>query len=244
MNIRKINFLLIIATFFMGIGSAQATHISQASQVTDIVTYNGNGTWNYQFTVFNNSLDPCGGECGGNEGAFVIVDWELPYFADANLSNISSPTGWGYAIETIGVANLSTGWDGVAAWQNPTDPWYQGPASPYTTGTEVLHWYIPTYIESVDLTYAIFAGSNLTGFGFDSSYGPTSSPYQASWHVLPIQTGDPAFPGAGIPNSPSVQSPSVVPEPSSIALLMIGALGLVAMRVRRLRQIREVNSEV
>ena len=31
--------------------------------------------------------------------------------------------GWSYTIETIGVANPATGWQGVADWQTPGDPW-------------------------------------------------------------------------------------------------------------------------
>ena len=118
----------------------------RTSQVTDNVIDNG-GSFTYEFTVINTSercrLDLPGVSCNFFEtGDPLIIDWELPYFDDAAITNIQSPAGWTFAIETIGVPNLATGWEGVAAWQDPTDPWYAGPDSPYTSVTQVLHWYV------------------------------------------------------------------------------------------------------
>ena len=111
----------------------------RSSTVNSIVTNNNNGTWTYGYTVNNTSQFT---EIGRDPRPF-LVDWELPWFGDAgiNLMSIASPSGWFFNIETIGTANSNTGWDGVASWQNPLDPFYAGAASPFTGVTQVLHWY-------------------------------------------------------------------------------------------------------
>ena len=161
----------------------------QLSAVTDNVTDLGGGAFLYEYTVLNISIP---------EGD-LIVDWELPFFSDSTITNIQSPPGWDWAIETIGVPNPFTGWQGVAEWQTPGDPFYEGPDSPYTTGTEVLHWYTcfgefgeNCFGENV-FPNAIFPGDQQAGFSFEASFGPTGAPYQASWVQLPVQTGDPAI---------------------------------------------------
>ena len=194
-----------------------------SSHVTDVVNDNGNGTWTYNFTVFNDTTANAYG------GTPVIVDWELPYFSDAGIVNITSAVNWNFAIETVGVANTNTGWDGVAAWQDPTDALFQGPTSPYTTATQVLHWYTgPTRLERP--FNPILPENSLGGFSFTAGFAPTGAPYQASWDIVPRRTGDPAFPTAGIPNSPSV---AVVPLPGALALLASGLFGLGGVKRRK-----------
>jgi len=213
------------------------------SKVTDSVTDNNDGTWTYDFTVHNTSVPNSEGE----QGPPFIVDWELPWFGDAGIDEdtIASPDGWNYAIETIGTPNSSTGWGGHASWQDPADPFYAGAGSPFTDVTQVLHWYDTCWARSRNsnarisaaaavtcddpLDNSIAPGANLDGFGFLSTFGPTSAPYQASWDVLPVRSGDPAFPLGGFPNSPSLQ----IPEPDSLILLAIGAFGWLAQLPRR-----------
>ena len=146
--------------------------LCQRSLVTDDVADLGGGNFLYTYTVWNTSAP----------GGDIIVDWELPYFSDSTITNILSPPGWDWAIETIGVPNPFTGWQGVAEWQDPGDPFYEGPDSPYTTGTEVLHWYTcfgefgeTCFGENV-FPNAIFPGNNLSGFGFEASFTPIGGP--------------------------------------------------------------------
>lgn len=235
------------------------------SQVTDSVTDNG-GVFSYDYTVINTSsrCDILSGnpfcELEFDGEVFlepVIVDWELPWFDDAAITNIRSPLGWDYAIEEIGVVNPATGWDGVANWMDPGDPFY-GLNDAFATVTKVLHWYVidqnacfPEFIGANDapvapaaeplcagiisafstLNPADYHQDRLGGFGFDSIYDQTDAPYQASWLFLPVRTGDPAFPLGGFPNSPSLQGPPAqTPAPGPLALLGLGLIGLLMRR--------------
>jgi len=220
--------------------------IIRDSHVTDTVTQVSADTWHYEFTVHNDSTGF--GELGE---IGVIIDWELPYFEDMGITNVNSPLGWDYAIETIGVANPNTGWDGTAAWNDPFDPWYQqldGANNPIFNATQVLHWYcVDPFVVSGDGVFGgcfggevgidsiILPGESLAGFSFDAAYGPTQAPYQTSWWELPVNTGDPSFPSGVTVASPSAIGQ--VPEPSSIALMTLGMMGLFSVANTRRRKI-------
>lgn len=241
-QIKKTGFLvmaLVVSTVAMQPAEAgvPAGGWTRSSTVDSTVTNNNNGTWTYGYTVNNTSLFTAQGL---EPNQPVLVDWELPWFGDAgiDLMSIISPNGWAFNIETIGVANSNTGWEGAASWQDPNDPFYTGSNSPYTTVTQVLHWYSECWFRfngdaegcggSAD---GILAGNSLSGFGFIASYDDTAAPYQASWRELPVLTGDPAFPLAG-PNSPLVGA-QVIPEPGLLSLLGIGLVAAMLGRRRR-----------
>ena len=255
--------LAVVATFSsIAVIDSQVAEASweRSSTVTDVVIDNLDGTWDYVFTVNNTSTftdDGIGGDRWN--GVPLVIDWELPYFADMGLANIVSPDGWGFAIETIGTPNAATGWEGDAAWQDPLDPFYAGAASPYTTGTQVVHW----YCENISFGFggegfcSNTAGSgeaigapgseaveffgtqtSLSGFGFTASFGPTAAPYQASWADSPVIAGDPSFPlasGVGSPLALGTGSTSV-PEASSLALFALSSFGLFGLSAARKRK--------
>ena len=211
---------------------------TRSSTVTDVVTNNGNGTWTYGYTVNNTSQFTAQGL---EPNQPFLVDWELPWFGDAgiNTASIISPNGWAFNIETIGIANASTGWEGIASWQDPLDPFFAGAGSPFTTVTQVLHWYSECFLFRGDRegcfggsANGILAPGSLSGFSFVAAFDETAAPYQASWAVLPVLSGDPAFPLGGIPNSPRVQVQGV-PEPSLLGLLGIGLVAAMLGRRRR-----------
>lgn len=200
----------------------------QTSAVPSTVSNAGNGNRLYEFRVCNTSefqFEPETEVPVRN----VIRDWELPFFGasfgnDASqISNISVPEGWDFAIEEIGVPNVLTGWEGVAEWQTPGDRWkdffdtlFEGAdKNPYNDVTHVLHFYtggcqrsFENGLDNVeqeilfcfDPVTPIFEGESLDGFSFISPFSNFNAPYQASWVQLPVQTGDPDFPLAGATN--------------------------------------------
>jgi hypothetical protein len=220
---------------------AQATWIQDDHVESAPVT--GTGPYRYEFTVFNDSTDDCGGEC--NDPVPFIVDWELPYYADMGITNISSPWGWLSTIETIGVANAATGWSGQADWT--TDPAWSGTG--FASVTQVLHWYCDGTEgggtgapPSADNCWNdISPGGSEGGFGFDADFGPTNAPYQSSWdYTTPRRVGDPSFPMA-LAGSPcalgtatyACTAASSVPEPGTLGLLGGGLLASIAAAFRR-----------
>jgi len=206
----------------------------RSSHVEDNVIDNSDGTWSYEFTVFNDSFFS---GYGGFEQP-LINDWELPFFDDMGITDVVQPFGWSASIETIGVANGTTGWDGIAAWQTPGDPWkaiFDGiygsaAANPFNDPNgQVLHWYTTDFCGG-EVELCILPGQSLAGFGFDANFAPGQAPYQASWFFQPVQTGDPSFPAAGLPNSPSINP---IPLPGAAVLFSFGLVGLAGVARRR-----------
>ena len=225
-----------------------------------------NGDWVYRYRVCNTTDSYYA-------GANVIVDWELPWFDDGQITDIVTPFGWDWSIEEVGVQNFATGWgtedtdgdgdvdsdDAVPAWSLDGDPWKDifdlaydvagGGTNPFTNVEKVLHFYTEAFrpqalaavvVEEPEECFGgIFEGDNCAGFGFTSPFNAGDAPYQASWQLLPVRTGDPLFPlgqtGGGIPNSPSVRQ-AAIPEPATSALIGAGLLSVAALRRRRRKQ--------
>jgi hypothetical protein len=245
-----------VAALALSASFAQATRVSHVESNT---LNNGNGTYTYNFTVFNDShlFQPVG--CGGASSvAFApngsvaavsaaatvsdpsdcllhrITEWSMPYFGDSGITNIFSPNArWFSSIDTIGIANAATRYDGgTPTWLNPADPFYFGAASPFSAVTQILRWY--TFDTCGDgCTGFINPQLSQTGFGFTSIYGAVAAPYDAGWIDERRRSGDPDFPGAGLPGSPlALGATNQVPAPAAWLLL---ALGLVPI-IRRVRK--------
>jgi hypothetical protein len=238
-------------------GFAQATRVSHVESNT---INNGNGTYTYNFTVFNDShlFNPAGcGSLGGPVSApngatapraaaaavsdpsdcliHRITEWSMPYFSDSGITNIFSPNSrWFSSIEVVGVANPATFFDGeVPTWTNPADPFYFGAAGPFTGVTQILRWY--TFDVCGDGCDGFINPQNSqSGFGFTSVFAATAAPYDAGWIDERRRSGDPDFPVLGLPGSPLALGATTnnVPAP---AVWLLFAIGLGAM-MRRSRK--------
>jgi hypothetical protein len=231
---------------------AMATRVSHVESNT---VNNGDGSYTYNFTVFNDSHPFTGAGCGeaNRLGTAAVIDpndcllhriteWSMPYFSDSAISNFQSPTtlfsnepipSWAVGIETIGVANNVTGYTGeTPTWQIPGDPFYFGATSPFSSATQILRWY--TIDICGDGCFRLLGpGESLSGFSFDSTFAATAAPYDAGWRDEMLRSGDPDFPVGAIPNSPSVNAPdNGVPTPAPFVLLGLG-LVVAALTKRR-----------
>ncbi|HMM74802.1 MAG TPA: PEP-CTERM sorting domain-containing protein [Gammaproteobacteria bacterium] len=249
----------------------------QTSAVPSSVTDLGTGNFLYEFVVCNTS------DITSENARQVIRDWELPFFGStvdyarddegnpifdqrgnpvlagtdpSKIVNVTVPEGWSFAIEEIGPENVSTGWSGIAEWQQDGDPWkdffddlFGGEDNnPYNDVTHVLHFYTG-FCEGGESGFDCFGGNTiregegLGGFGFESPFGTFNAPYQASWEDLPVRTGDPDFPLTGPTNqviedacaatNDNCGRTSTVPEPGSLALLGLGLGALAHSRRQR-----------
>ena len=225
----------------VGVNQAEAM---PASHVDSVITENA-GVFTYNYTVFNDSTDPYGGE--GEGGEFLLVDWELPFFENpANvIFNIQSPDGWEFEIlegvdDSSEYYNNPNGFYGDYQWDyDPNnDPFaanYDQPAESYVDPPFILHWYTVDVPDSSP-DNPIFPLESLDGFSFDTLVSEdVNVPYLASFFFEPPIQGDPPSPGGsgfGVPRTvPQVQTG--VPEPLTSSFSILAAAGMLSYLRRR-----------
>ena len=189
--------------------SASATCFISTNSPASTVTAEGSGNYAYGYAV-----EGVSGSCVSFYGTapYTINTFEVPYFADAGITAITSPSGWSYAVEATDTFGLGS-------------------------GAETLVW---TAAAGFGLLPGTDAGPapTLSGFGYTAGYDSVYSPagvLMASSVYLDIV--DPALPGspdalaAGLVPTP-FPSASAVPEPAAL-LTMLAGLGVVAAARRR-----------
>ncbi len=173
------------------------------------VTAAGSGSYDYAYTVSGWS-----GSCTSFYGAaaYVINSFQMPYFSDAGITAIQSPTGWSYAIEATDTFGLGS-------------------------GAETLVWTASTGY-GIDPSDGTAPAGSLSGFGYKAGYSSVYSPAGELIGTDPyLITVDPALPGspaalaAGLVPT-TFPSASAVPEPSS-ALALLAGIGLLGFVRRR-----------
>ena len=89
--IKYVNMSAMLIGVALGLASGAANAflagLPTDGTVSSTVTQTGSNTWEYQFTVFNNSP-------ADNISTPSVVSFEIPYFNDSGIQNITSPAGW------------------------------------------------------------------------------------------------------------------------------------------------------
>ena len=96
----------------------------------------------------------------------------MPWDPNAGITDISTPEGWDWSIETRGVENDATGWDGQVAWQFPNDPFGVINGNDFTFQPQVLHFYTGCGSEFGGETAAVISPNGPLG---SATNGPSDS---------------------------------------------------------------------
>ena len=206
---RAAGVFLFATAMLLASSQASATCGMRIPSPASTVTPQPSGTYDYAYTL-TGEFGSCVNFFGPTN--YVINAFEMPYFADAGVTAIQSPTGWTAHVDTTDAFGLGG-------------------------GAETLVWTAAAGFGLAPAT-EMSGALSLSGFGytadFTSAYATAGYLTGSSTLLLPV---DPALPGSpealadGLVLT-SFPSASAVPEPS-VPLTMLAGLGLVAAARRR-----------
>lgn len=177
------------------------------SGVQNTVLDEGQGVYRYDYTLSFADTSLINGNWG-----FSITSFSVPYFNDASIGNITSPSGWSYQILNQDSFNLGNGAE-TLVWS--------------TAGAGLF----PDFCNLSNLSvngWPANCFATLSGFGYSASFMPVAGPYNVSG-VDYNYSGDPAVPGSPEAIADGLNTPvplSSVPVPNSVILLAGGFIGL------------------
>jgi hypothetical protein len=190
--------------------SAQAVRIEVVSarpDVVDTVIRIQANAWQYGFAITNHSWS-----IPSLSDSVRIVEFDLPYFADAGLSAIHAPVGWTWKVDSADSFGLGNGAQTLVWTATAISFGIAGTTSDFFQG------------------FPVPPGDTLSGFSFVAPFAPVKAPYAVKFEGMGTMSGDPALPGspAAIAAGLTVALPvSTVPEPAGLALLSAGLLLLI-----------------
>jgi len=85
--------------------------VSFNSEISDNVSQVASDLWTYEYGVTPKCFGNCGDTIKGIPvtDTMKVADFYLPYFADANIHAISSPSSWSATVENTDLFNLGNG---------------------------------------------------------------------------------------------------------------------------------------
>jgi hypothetical protein len=217
MVIMKINVFKVAALIAVAApGQAWAICAANSSVSDYSITQNGS-IWTYDFSVLN-------GCAPGHQQ--LLTDFYIPYFADADIANISvpaldnstlPPTTWTYSID-------------------PTDDLFELGPDAGVIDFEVTS--LTQVSQTLSLLGVGYYGSE--NFSFTSSYAPVEGLYAilqtaydgGLYNTTTLLFGDPSIPGS--PDTIAALVAATAPEPGTWSLLVIGFCAMPFLGLRPL----------
>ncbi len=209
--LRKAAGTILLASM-MALASTDASALCFTAFPTIGSTVTGSGN-SYAYAY---SVGATYGSCIAYYGSapYVIEAFELPYFSDAGITDIQSPTGWSAAVVDVDAFGLGNGaqtlvWTAASGYE----------IQPF--GGDWVDEGVPS----------------LAGFGYTAGYNSAESPSgvqvpasQTLWVIDPALPASPSAIAAGL-QAADFPPLSAAPEPSS-ALALLAGLAFLATRRR------------
>ncbi len=173
---------------------------------------NAQGLWDYRYT-FSSDVTP------STAAPFIVSSLNLPYFADANISQmrVGSATSGYQSLSLVDAAG------GAKEIQLRTS--FVPPAN------------LPSVFSVIEFTSSYAPGAPGTARLLLSGMSSSTTSYESGYTVTTITRGvpptTPTLLALTLPGSPMAIAASSVPEPSSVAFMMVGMAGLAVIAARK-----------